>query len=62
MKKNELTRKLINAGCRFIRNGTRHEVWYSPLTCNEFTIPRHQAKEVATGTLKMIKKQSGVKL
>ena len=62
MKKNELTKKLINAGCRFVRNGTRHEVWYSPQTGNEFAIPRHQAKEVATGTLKMIIKQSGVKL
>lgn len=62
MKKNELTKKLINAGCRFVRNGTRHEVWYSPLTGNEFTIPRHQAKEVAIGTFKMIIKQSGVKL
>ncbi|MBR4536993.1 MAG: type II toxin-antitoxin system HicA family toxin [Bacteroidales bacterium] len=61
MKKSELTKKLIDAGCKFIRNGTRHEVWYSPLTNHEFTLPRHQAKEVATGTLSKIEKQSGVK-
>lgn len=52
----------MNAGCQFIRNGTRHEVWYSPLTDHEFTLPRHQAKEVANGTLNKIEKQSGVKL
>ena len=62
MKKSELTKKLMNAGCQFIRNGTRHEVWYSPLTDHEFTLPRHQAKEVANGTLNKIEKQSGVKL
>ncbi|MBR6064499.1 MAG: type II toxin-antitoxin system HicA family toxin [Bacteroidales bacterium] len=62
MKINELTRKLTEAGCKFIRNGTRHEIWYSPLTLHEFILPRHQAKKVATGTLNIIAKQSGVKL
>lgn len=62
MKKNELTRKLAASGCYLYRNGTNHEIWYSTITKLRFPVPRHDSKEVATGTLLKIEKLSGVKL
>ncbi|MDD4847608.1 MAG: type II toxin-antitoxin system HicA family toxin [Bacteroidales bacterium] len=62
MKKSELIRKLKSAGCYFDGELSNHESWYSPITNQHFTIPRHDAKEIPNGTLNSIKKQSGVKL
>lgn len=62
MKKSELVRKLKAAGCYLDSELTRHESWYSPITGQHFTIPRHSAKEIASGTLQSIKRQSGVDL
>ncbi len=62
MKKSELIRKLKAAGCYLDSERTRHESWFSPITNQHFTIPRHDATEIPTGTLQSIKKQSGVDL
>jgi predicted RNA binding protein YcfA (HicA-like mRNA interferase family) len=61
MKKNEVERKLTRSGCYIIRQGKEHEVWFSPITNQTISIPRHGAKEVATGMLRKIEKISGVK-
>lgn len=62
MKKSELIKILKDAGCYLDSEGSRHENWYSPITGQHFTLPRHNAKEIATGTLKSILKQSGINL
>ncbi len=62
MKIRELERKLRMAGCWFVVHGKRHDQWYSPITDLMFPIPRHATKEVPDGTLREIRKQSGVKL
>lgn len=57
----ELKRLLKKNGCYLDREGSRHEIWYSPITGKRFQVGRHNSEEVATGTLKNIKKDSGIK-
>ena len=61
MKTSELTRMLKKAGCRFLEHRGEHDFWYSPLTGKEIQIPRHQAKEIPTGTASRILKDAGLK-
>ena len=61
MRINELRELLREKGCCCIRNGKRHEQWYSPLTGATFPVPRHGTKEVPNGTLRNILKQAGIK-
>ena len=61
MKYSELKRKLKAGGCYEDGEMNGHPVWYSPITRERFKMSRHKSKEVATGTLKSIKKASGVK-
>lgn len=61
MKKAELLKKLSGAGCYIIREGTNHEVWYSPITKKKFTVPRHKGQEIRTGTANNILKSAGLK-
>lgn len=61
MKVSELKRLLRLAGCYETRtNLGGHDEWYSPLTDKRFRVPRHQSKEIATGTLNSIKKAAGI--
>lgn len=46
--------------CYFVSHGGRHDRWYSPITGNRFSVPRHDAQEIPTGTLRVIKKQAGI--
>ena len=59
MKTQELLKMLKKAGCKLERNGTRHDIWHSPITGKEFTVPRHK-KEIPIGTLKNILKDAGL--
>ena len=61
MKISELIKILKKNGCILIRDGGRHSIWYSPITGNEFAIPRHGAKEIKTGTANRILKDAGLK-
>lgn len=61
MKTSELLKLLKDAGCYKIRNGANHDVWFSPQTNRQFTVPRHGAKEVKTGTAQNIIKVAGIK-
>lgn len=56
----ELKRRLKKIGCYLDREGSRHEIWYSPITNKRFQVGRHNTEEVATGTLKNIKKDAGL--
>lgn len=61
MNAGELKRKLKKIGCYKHHEGKRHEMWYSPITGKQFPVSRHDGQEIATGTLKSIKEDSGLK-
>ena len=60
MKYSELEKLLRKNGCYQIREGKRHEIWYSPKTGKQFTIGRHESQDVRKGTLKQILKDAGI--
>ena len=62
MKYSEIHRLLREAGCYIIRNGSSHPVWISPITGQKFTTSYHEAQEAKKGTVRQIRKQSGVQL
>ena len=61
MTHSELKRQLKAIGCYVIREGKNHELWFSPITNKQFPVGRHDKQEVAVGTLKSIKRDSGLK-
>ena len=60
MKTQELLKLLKKNGCSVLRNGSRHDIWYSNITSKQFSVPRHKA-EIPTGTLNNILKDAGIK-
>ncbi|MBQ9309264.1 MAG: type II toxin-antitoxin system HicA family toxin [Bacteroidales bacterium] len=60
MKRGELERILRSNGCYPLKSGKRHDRWYSPKTGLVIIIPRHEAKEIPVGTLRVIVKQAGI--
>ncbi|WP_372472591.1 type II toxin-antitoxin system HicA family toxin [Capnocytophaga sp. ARDL2] len=57
MKTNELLRFLKKRGCYKLRDAKgSHEIWYSPITKETFSVPNHGANEVGKGMEKKIKK------
>ena len=61
MKYNELHRKLLDIGCeRLKKQRAGHPLWYSPITGKMFTTSNHLTEEVKPGTLKSIKRDSGL--
>lgn len=61
MRVSEMKRKLKKAGCYKIREGTRHEIWYSPKTGEEFPVSRHNQEELPSGTAHSIERAAGLK-
>ena len=61
MRYSELEKELRKIKCQLRHEGANHEIWYSPVTGNQFTVSRHKAQEVPAGTLKSIKKAAGLK-
>ena len=59
MKTQELIKLLKKNKCRIIRNGSRHDIWYSEITGKQFPVLRHKA-EIPVGTLKNIQKDAGL--
>ncbi|MCH5174908.1 MAG: type II toxin-antitoxin system HicA family toxin [Prevotellaceae bacterium] len=57
MKYKDLYKRLREVGCFISRHGSRHDIWYSPITGNKRPVPRHGSKEVSTGTLKAIEEE-----
>lgn len=60
MQVSELKKKLKKAGCKLVREGKNHEIWYSPITDQEFPVSRHK-EELKKGTAEGIMKQAGLK-
>ena len=61
MKVSELTKLAKRQGCFIKRHGAEHDIWVNPKTGKTARIPRHQSKEVATGTANNIVKDLGLK-
>jgi len=60
-KRREVARMLERiAGCRLVRQGSRHEIWESPSGA-QFAVPRHRG-DIATGTLRKIIRDAGLSL
>lgn len=55
MKQSELLKLFGKNDIKLVR----HDLYYSPITGKTFPVPRH-AKEIATGTLKSIKRDAGL--
>ena len=60
VKISELQKLLKHNGCYLVNHGKRHDRWFSPLSGSKFSVPRHDNKEVPTGTLITILKQAGI--
>ncbi|MBD5294867.1 MAG: type II toxin-antitoxin system HicA family toxin [Bacteroides sp.] len=61
MKYSELESELKDAGCRVIRKGGNHLIWYSPLTDKKFPLGHHGSKEVPPSTERSVRRLSGLK-
>ncbi|WP_280749848.1 MULTISPECIES: type II toxin-antitoxin system HicA family toxin [unclassified Parabacteroides] len=60
MKYSELIAELKAAGCFLVRHGSKHDMWFSPITGKRFPVPRHASHEVAKTTEKSIRKLAGI--
>ena len=60
MKTTELKKILKKNKCFFVRHGSSHDIWQSPVSGNQFTIPRHRG-ELRIGTVNNILKEAGLK-
>jgi predicted RNA binding protein YcfA (HicA-like mRNA interferase family) len=60
MKTSELLKLLKKNGCYLLRNGKRHDIWYSPKTGKQFPVPRHLTADIPNGTCRSIKKDAGI--
>ena len=47
--------------CYKVRDGSNHDIWYSPVTNKKIPVPRHPSEELKKGTEENIRKQSGLK-
>ena len=61
MKVSELVKQIKSIGCYKEQEGANHETWFSPVTNQYFSIPRHYSKELRKKTEQAIRKQSGLK-
>lgn len=41
MKRRQLLRELEEKGCRLLRAGSRHDIYWNPLTGKRQPVPRH---------------------
>ena len=57
----ELLRLLKKNGCTLVRNGGNHDIYFSPITSNQFPVGRHAKGEIPNGTLQNILKRAGLK-
>jgi len=42
MKRRELIKRLLTAGCVYVRPGSRHDLYLNPKTGKKQAIPRHK--------------------
>lgn len=59
MKTSELLKILTKGGCCLLHHGKNHDIWFSPITHKQFSVPRHK-DDVKTKTCKSIMEDTGV--
>lgn len=42
MKRKELIKKVVKAGCTLLRHGAKHDIYHNPVTGMSQPIPRHK--------------------
>jgi len=57
LSERELDALLRRNGCRLVRDGAKHEMWWSPITGKSFIVPRRLKGE---GTLRAILRDAGI--
>jgi len=63
MKYRELTKRLRDLGCEFVRNGAgAHRIWWNPAIERYTTIPDWGSKELKLGTLRRILADLGLSI
>ncbi|MBO4605731.1 MAG: type II toxin-antitoxin system HicA family toxin [Bacteroidales bacterium] len=60
MKRGELERILRQNGCYPLGTGKKHDQWFSPKSGLKILLPRHTAREIPVGTLRIILKKAGL--
>jgi len=61
MNYRNLTRRLSQLGCEFLRQASgSHEVWWNPSNEQFTVIPRHGGRDLPAGTLRTILRQLGI--
>ena len=60
MKVSEIIKLLKKNKCELVLHGANHDIWHSPITGCDFTVPRHQSKELPTETADSILKSAGI--
>jgi predicted RNA binding protein YcfA (HicA-like mRNA interferase family) len=58
VKRRDLIRELVDAGCSLKRHGANHDIYYNPKNGKQSPIPRHS--EIKESLVKLIKKQLGL--
>lgn len=62
MKTSELIKLLKSSKkCYLVAHGKEHDKWHSDITNRDFRVPRHQSKEIPSGTALNILKDAGLK-
>lgn len=61
MKMKQFRAELIAAGCVIVRNGSNHDIFWSPITKKKWPVGRHQSQEVPPGTERKAREVLGVK-
>lgn len=59
MKVSELQKILKKINCYIIRHGSRHDIWYSPVTGKQFPVPRHPSQDVKREPITVLKRMQG---
>jgi predicted RNA binding protein YcfA (HicA-like mRNA interferase family) len=63
MNYRQLTKRLRQLGCEFVRQAPgSHEVWWNPANRKFTVIPRHEGRDIPTGTLRAILRQLDIPL
>jgi mRNA interferase HicA len=53
LSERELDALLRDKGCHIVREGAKHEMWWSPITQKSFTVPRRlKAEDALRGILR----------
>ena len=59
MNWNEMKRKAVEHGFKFVKHGGRHDIYFHPETKQVIQIERHWSQEVRPGLMKRLKQQIG---